>query len=218
MKWRTTTVVVVFSPQREKNRIAHSAFTLAAVKKYVQVYGVGPQQHLNAMQSGERYIRRSYRRGLCNYALALSAYSIISEPSYVPRSVKDSMIVDLKSRVVTSKLCKWLSLLPEVPPISLLSACITNVLADPSACFVCNRCPTNGNSSDASGGVDCVGLPKGEGSAACVETTAYTLLALLEAGDTESTVCLTQWLVMIRRRSGGFYTSQVFIQLLLRLV
>ena len=47
-----------------------------------------------------------------------------------------------------------------------------------------------------------------EGSAACVETTAYTLLSLLEAEDTQFTACLAQWLVKIRGSTGGFYSSQ----------
>ena len=68
--------------------------------------------------------------------------------------------------------------------------------ADAGACFVCNTCPSDRDgSSDSSGGADCARRPKGEGFVACVETTAFTLLALLEAEDTESIVCLAQWLV-----------------------
>ena len=82
--------------------------------------------------------------------------------------------------------------------------------SDGGACFVCNTCPSDRDGrSDNIGGADCAGRPTGEGSAACVETTAYTLLALLEAEDTESTVCLSQWLVRIRSGNGGFYSSQV---------
>ena len=83
---------------------------------------------------------------------------------------------------------------------------------DPGACFVCNTCPSDTDSdSDSCEGYECSGRPTGEGSAACVETTAYTLLALMEAEETDSTVCLAQWLVRIRSGNGGFYSSQVYI-------
>ncbi len=62
---------------------------------------------------------------------------------------------------------------------------------------------------DREEGEDCVGRPKAEGSAACVETTAYALLALRAAGDTRSTVCLARWLVRIRSGNGGYWSSQV---------
>ena len=86
-----------------------------------------------------------------------------------------------------------------------------NSFSDPGACFVCNTCPSDRPSSSESEAAadECDGRPSGEGSAACVETTAYALLALLEAEDTTSTVCLAQWLVRIRSGTGGFYSSQV---------
>ena len=48
-----------------------------------------------------------------------------------------------------------------------------------------------------------------ERSSVCVETTAYTLLAMLHSGDTDKTLCLARWLVMIRNGAGGYYSSQV---------
>ncbi len=58
--------------------------------------------------------------------------------------------------------------------------------------------------------MDCNGRPRAEGSAACVETTAYALLALRQVeGEDQFTVCLAQWLIRIRGDSGGFYSSQV---------
>ena len=78
------------------------------------------------------------------------------------------------------------------------------------ACFLCNECPGNTHSGDQ--GTDCTGRPRSEGSAACVETTGYALLAILEGGDTQNTVCLAQWLVRIRSGNGGFWSSQVCIQ------
>ena len=48
-----------------------------------------------------------------------------------------------------------------------------------------------------------------ERSSVCVETTAYTLLAMLHSGDTDKTMCLARWLVMIRNGAGGYYSSQV---------
>ena len=76
---------------------------------------------------------------------------------------------------------------------------------------MCNTCPSDRPRSSDTGAADdeCAGRPSGEGSAACVETTAYALLALLEAEDTSHTVCLAQWLIRIRSGTGGFYSSQV---------
>ena len=80
----------------------------------------------------------------------------------------------------------------------------------PGACFLCNECPDNTRSGDSGDqGTDCTGRSQSEGSAACVETTGYALLALLEGGDTQNTVCLAQWLVRIRSGNGGFWSSQV---------
>ena len=46
-------------------------------------------------------------------------------------------------------------------------------------------------------------------SSDCVETTAYTLLALLEAGETDRTGCLAQWLIKQQNSFGSFGSSQV---------
>lgn len=79
---------------------------------------------------------------------------------------------------------------------------------DPGSCFLCPSCPSD-RSSSSSGEMDCSGRPRAEGSASCVETTAYALLALREAKETQFTVCLAQWLIKIRGSSGGFFSSQV---------
>lgn len=50
-----------------------------------------------------------------------------------------------------------------------------------------------------------------------METTAYALLSLLEAGDRRHTVCLARWLVKIRGNRGGYYSSQDTIVALLAL-
>lgn len=84
---------------------------------------------------------------------------------------------------------------------------------DPGTCFLCPGCPNNRAGTADNDDMDCVGRPRAEGSAACVETTAYALLALREADDTQFIVCLAQWLIRIRGDSGGFYSSQVSCQL-----
>ncbi len=82
--------------------------------------------------------------------------------------------------------------------------------ADPGACFLCPGCPSDRSEGVREDGMDCSGRPRAEGSAACVETTAYALLALREVeGGDQFTVCLAQWLLKIRGNSGGFYSSQV---------
>ena len=80
--------------------------------------------------------------------------------------------------------------------------------SDPGACFLCNDCPSD-EEDDSPDPASCPSRPRGEGSASCVETTAYALRALLEYGDTEKTVCLAEWLIQIKSGSGGFYSSQV---------
>ena len=81
---------------------------------------------------------------------------------------------------------------------------------DPGACFLCNGCPDDDEEEDQdSNAEDCPSRPRGEGSASCVETTAYALQTLVMVRDTELTVCLAQWLVQIKSASGGFYSSQV---------
>ena len=86
-----------------------------------------------------------------------------------------------------------------------------NIITDPGTCFLCPGCPSDRPSGGSDEGVDCAGRPRSEGSAACVETTAYSLLALREVEDSQFTVCLAQWLIKIRGESGGFYSSQVSV-------
>ena len=85
----------------------------------------------------------------------------------------------------------------------------------PGGCFLCNTCPGD---SPKPKGVDCFGNSNSESSAACVETTAYTLLALLAAKDSSYTVCLAQWLVTVRNRDGGYWSSQVHVHMVLLIV
>ena len=75
------------------------------------------------------------------------------------------------------------------------------------ACFLCNECPSVAEEEEE--GEDCTGRSRSEGSAACVESTAYALLALLRIGETQYVPCLAQWLVKVRSASGGFRSSQV---------
>ena len=70
---------------------------------------------------------------------------------------------------------------------------------DPGACFACDLSRQSCGSYYASS----------ERSSVCVESTAYTLLALLTSGDIDNTVCLSNWLVKIRNGAGGYYSSQV---------
>lgn len=81
--------------------------------------------------------------------------------------------------------------------------------AVPGTCFLCPRCPADSDRDETDRERDCIGRLREEGSAACVETSAYALLALREARDSQFTVCLAQWLLKIRSGSGGFYSSQV---------
>ncbi len=83
----------------------------------------------------------------------------------------------------------------------------THTHTDPGTCFLCNECPSD--TEETVEGEDCVGRPRAEGSAACVETTAYALLALRAGGETQGTVCLARWLVRIRSGNGGYWSSQV---------
>ena len=92
--------------------------------------------------------------------------------------------------------------------ITLCSSCLCTV---PGTCFLCPGCPSDLGLDETDSGKDCIGRSRNEGSAACVETTAYALLALREAEDTQFIVCLAQWLIKIRSGTGGFYSSQVSI-------
>ena len=86
---------------------------------------------------------------------------------------------------------------------------------DPGACFICNDCPDDDEEEDSTANNStCSSRPRGEGSSSCVETTAYALKALLAVEDTQTAVCLAQWLIQIKSGSGGFYSSQVCIMYL----
>ena len=43
----------------------------------------------------------------CNYALALSVFSLMREPSSQSSRTVTSMVTDLKSRIITSKDCEF---------------------------------------------------------------------------------------------------------------
>ena len=78
---------------------------------------------------------------------------------------------------------------------------------DPGTCYVCNSCTLRDTGDDET----CAGeLPKRDPiSSDCVETTAYTLLSLLEAKDDEKTACLAQWLLKQQNSYGSYGSSQV---------
>ncbi len=83
--------------------------------------------------------------------------------------------------------------------IIIITIPFSTMIIDPGTCFACDMSRTECS----------LYFVNSERSSVCVETTAYTLLALLSTGDTESTVCLSQWLVRIRNGAGGYYSSQV---------
>ena len=88
--------------------------------------------------------------------------------------------------------------------------CITNCAypALDGTCFICNDCGDDENSDSENG--KCSGPSQSTGaSSTCVETTAYTLLALMENEDTDNTVCLSSWLAKQKNRFGVFSSSQV---------
>ena len=97
------------------------------------------------------------------------------------------------------------------PPPSLFplpSFPLPSPQTDPGTCYVCNSCTfrDNGQSSQMCEGE----TPHSDRiTSDCVETTAYTLLALLEAGETDRTACLAQWLIKQQNSFGTFGSSQV---------
>ena len=79
---------------------------------------------------------------------------------------------------------------------------------DPGTCYVCNSCTARSNGEMEQ---RCEGESprRDQITSDCVETTAYTLLALLEVGDTDRTGCLAQWLIKQQNSFGSFGSSQV---------
>ena len=74
-------------------------------------------------------------------------------------------------------------------------------------CFVCNDC---GSTREDDGNEECSGPSQStSASSTCIETTAYTLLALIENEDTDNVVCLSTWLAKQKNRFGIFSSSQV---------
>ena len=75
-------------------------------------------------------------------------------------------------------------------------------------CFICNDCGDIKN--DNNDNEKCSGPSQSTAtSSTCIETTAYTLQALIENKDTDFIVCLTLWLVRQKNRYGTFSSSQV---------
>ena len=172
------------------------------------------------------YIMEYYNNGtgFCNYGLAISTSALTHGRK--PASLSATtvrMVNDLKSRITDSRVCKCFIFLLKrqgygyslpcfCPPslhMSLVLLLSSSRSPDPGACFLCNSCPDDEEADQDSSTADCPSRPRGEGSASCVETTAWALLTLTSFGDTELTVCLAQWLVQIKSASGGFYSSQV---------
>ena len=153
--------------------------------------------------------------GVCNYGLAIAA-SVMTTLRTGGRPVSPSatsvrMLNDLKTRISDSRICKSRKKVAHFLLFWLTSSTLpSSPSPDPGACFLCNSCPDDEEEEDqGSSTADCPSRPRGEGSASCVETTAYALEALLHVRDTEKTVCLARWLVQIKSASGGFYSSQV---------
>ena len=82
---------------------------------------------------------------------------------------------------------------------------------DPGTCYVCNSCTAR---SDGEMEQRCEGeSPRSDPiTSDCVETTAYTLLALMEVGYTDRTGCLAQWLIKQQNSFGSFGSSQVSLR------
>ncbi|XP_064400639.1 C3 and PZP-like alpha-2-macroglobulin domain-containing protein 8 [Halichondria panicea] len=176
-----------FSLFRTGGSISHTAFGIVALKQYLQTFPTSPNavRTRNAVQNAQQYIENEFEEEaeLCNYGLALSAYALQGTVPSKNTAVKNGLISALRSRITTSK-------------------------TYPGTCFLCPGCPSD-RPSTPQDGTDCSGRPRAEGSAACVETTAYALLALRQVeGENQFTVCLAQWLIRIRGDSGGFYSSQ----------
>jgi len=73
-------------------------------------------------------------------------------------------------------------------------------------CFICNDCGDNKNNDNEK----CSGPSQSTTtSSTCIETTAYTLQALIENQDTDFIVCLASWLAKQKNKYGVFSSSQV---------
>ena len=73
-------------------------------------------------------------------------------------------------------------------------------------CFICNDCDDNEDSGDEK----CSGPSQSTGaSSTCIETTAYTLQALIENNDHDYIVCLSSWLAKQKNNQSVFRSSQV---------
>jgi len=74
-------------------------------------------------------------------------------------------------------------------------------------CFICNDC---GDDENNDSNEKCSGPSQSTtASSTCIETTAYTLQALIENEDNDNIVCLASWLANQKNRFGIFSSSQV---------
>ena len=75
-------------------------------------------------------------------------------------------------------------------------------------CFICNDCgdKENDNNEKCSGPSQSNAAPS-----TCIETTAYTLQALIDNEDTDNVVCLSSWLANQKNIFGVFSSSQVMM-------
>ena len=128
--------------------------------------------------------------------------------SYIPfpHTLLPSFYCPLTPPAPTHTLSTPLTLTPLLPSPLILSH--PSPRTDPGTCYVCNSCTAR---SDAEMEQKCEGeSPRSDPiTSDCVETTAYTLLALLELGDTDRTGCLAQWLIKQQNSFGSFGSSQV---------
>ena len=82
-----------------------------------------------------------------------------------------------------------------------------SLLSD-GTCFICNDCGNSERDNNENG--QCSGPSQSTAaSSTCVETTAYTLQALIDNEDTDNIVCLSSWLTKQKNRFGVFGSSQV---------
>ena len=80
-------------------------------------------------------------------------------------------------------------------------------IAVDGTCFICNDC---GDTREDNDNEKCSGPSQSTAaSSTCIETTAYTLQALIENEDTDNIVCLSSWLAKQKNRFGVFSSSQV---------
>ena len=81
----------------------------------------------------------------------------------------------------------------------------SNNMCIDGTCFICNDCGDDNTENE-----QCSGPSQSNGaSSTCIETTAYTLLALIDNEDTDNIICLSSWLAKQKNKFSVFSSSQV---------